>query len=40
MKVCHGNLCKWSEVWCTGIGEKKLFKVVWSSGEKKRGKTL
>ena len=28
------NSCKWSEVWCNGLGEKKYFEVVWSSSEK------
>ena len=26
-----GLLCKWGEVWCSGLGENKYFKVIWLS---------
>ena len=24
----HGTFCKWSEVWCSGMGEKQYFEMV------------
>ena len=29
----HGILCKGSEIWCSGIGEKKYIEMVWSYEE-------
>lgn len=25
----HGSVCKWSEVWSEGMGEKEYSEVVW-----------